>query len=172
MYRCAFIVLVGCGGGLASVSVAGSMHVTSSVDESPHEPAPEDVDTHLHETASYVADFDRLYVEITADNEHAEVLRRSAMAGLAATPQVTPATDGGDLELHVEVANVVVTPRGTDCKVKVFVLRLPQHDLLAIADGSATATGPDSTQTCLAATSTAIVRDKLPTFFRRQLEAK
>jgi hypothetical protein len=165
-------VLVGCGGGVASVSLAHSVNVTSSVDESPHEAAPEDVDTHLHETASYVADLDRLHVEITADGEHAEVLRQSAITALAATPHVTPETDGGDLELHVEVASVAVTSHGTDCKVKVFVLRTPQHDLLAIADGGATVTGPDSTQTCLAATSSAIIRDKLPIVFRRQLEAK
>jgi len=49
----------------------------------------------------------------------------------------------------------------TTCKVKIFVLRLPQHDLLAIADGGARATGAAQTNTCLSTVGTAIVREKL-----------
>src|SRR4051812_37508448 len=113
MHRCAFVLLGACGGGAATASLSSSVTVTSSVDSSPHEVAPEDVDMHLHETASYVADLDKLYVEITSDDEHADILRQSATTGLAATPYVVPVSDGGDIELHVEVASLAATPHGT-----------------------------------------------------------
>lgn len=166
------IVLAACGGGIATGSFRSSTSVTTSVDVSPTEAPPADVDAHLHETASYFADLDNLYVEITSDDEHADVLRKSAMSSLASTSYVVPVTDGGDIELHVEVASLVATSQKTKCRLKIFVMRLPQHDLLAIADGGADVSGHSPTDTCLSATSAAIVRDKLPLVFHRLLEAK
>ncbi len=167
------VLLAACGGGTASVSVGTSVdvNVTSSLDEAPSQP-PEDIDTHLHETPSYTADVDKLYVEITSDDEHGELLIKSATAGLSATDYVVAVTDGGDVELHVEVASFETAPQGTSCRLKIFVLRMPQHDLLAIADGGAQVTGRRPSEECLSATSTSIVRDKLPLLFRRQLEFK
>jgi hypothetical protein len=178
MRSCALVVLCACSGGTASVSVnasastSSSTDVTGSVDEAPKEHAPEDVETHLHEAPSYVSDVDRLYVEITSDGDQADLLHKSATNGLGATPYVVEVADGADLELHMEVASLTPGPGSASCKVKIFVMRLPQHDLLAIADGGASATGHNPTEQCLSATSTAIVRDKLPPFFHRRLEDK
>jgi len=80
--------------------------------------------------------------------------------------------DGGDVELHLELAALAPARDVTTCKVKIFVLRLPQHDLLAIADGGARATGAAQTNTCLSTVGTAIVREKLPVLLQRQLDAK
>jgi len=169
---CALVLFAACGGGGATGSFTSSTSVTTSVDVSPTQAPPEDVDVHLHETPSYVVDLDKLYVEITSDDEHADVLRKSAMSSLASTSYVVPVTDGGDIELHVEVASLEAASQRTKCRLKIFVLRLPQHDLLAIADGGADVSGHSPTEACLSATSAAIVRDKLPLVFQRQLDAK
>ena len=169
---CVVMLFAACGSGVATGSFTSSAIVTTSVDVSPTEVPPEDVDTHLHETASYVADLDKLYVEVTSDDEHADVLRTSVMSGLSAMSFIVPVSDGGDIELHVEVASLVATSQQTKCRVKIFVMRVPQHDLLAIADGGANVSGHSPTDTCLSSTSAAIVRDKLPLVFQRQLEAK
>jgi hypothetical protein len=180
--RCALALLAACSSGATSLDVSTSasasasastdIDVTSSIDEAPTEPAPEEVDVHLHETPSYIADLDKLYVEVTSEGEHAELLRKSAITGLTSTPYAVEVDDGGDLELEVMVASLTPDANTTSCSVKIFVLRMPQHDLLAIADGGASATGRDPTAQCLSATGTAIVRDKLPKIFQRQLEAK
>jgi hypothetical protein len=172
MKSCVLVLVAACGGATAGFSVGGGVNVTSSLDEDPHAAPPADLDQHLHETPSYTADADKLYVEVTSDDEHGALLIQSATAGLAATDFVVPVSDGGDVELHVEVASLTVAPEGTSCQLKIFVLRMPQHDLLAIADGGAQTTGRVDSEECLSATGTAIVRDKLPVFFRRQLEAK
>jgi hypothetical protein len=162
----------------ASASATGSatasteVEVESTVDENPDRAAPEAVDVHLHETPSYAADVDRLYVEIESDGDYADLLRKSAISGLIATAYAVQVDDGGDLELHMEVSGLSPDPGATNCAVKIFVMRMPQHDLLAIADGGATATGRNPTEQCLSATGTAIVRDKLPKIFQRQLAAK
>ncbi len=182
--RCCVLVLVAaCGSGSASVAITAStstttsteVHVTSTIDEAPAEPPPEAVDVHLHETPSYVADVDKLYVEIESEGDHADLLKKSAINGLVATAYAVQVPDGGDIELHVEVASLTPAqtgPNAMTCAVKIFVMRMPQHDLLAIADGGASATGRYSAEQCLSATGTAIVRDKLPKIFERQLAAK
>jgi hypothetical protein len=176
MKRCVLLLLAACSGGAAGVSfggaVDGAVKVTSSLDETGQAPPPEEVEMHLHETQSYTADIERLYVEVTSDDAHEALLIKSANAGMAATDFVVPVEDGGDIELHVEVASLVTAPEGTSCRLKIFVLRMPQHDLLAIADGGAETTGRVPSEECLAATSTSIVRDKLPLLFRKQLAAK
>jgi hypothetical protein len=172
MLRCCLVLVAACGGATASLSVSGGVQVTSSLDETPEAVPPADIDLHLHETPSYGADVDKLYVEVTSDDEHGELLIKSATEGLAATDYVVPVSDGGDVELHVEVASFVTEPQGTTCRLKIFVLRMPQHDLLAIADGGAQVTGRVPSEQCLSATGTSIVREKLPLLFRKQLEAK
>jgi len=167
--RLAGIVFVcACGGGSASVGASATTTLTVGSSGEP----PADVDVHLHETPSYIADSDRLYVEITSDGEHADVLRKSASVGLGKLPNIVSVADGGDVELHVEIASLTPARDGTACKVKMFVLRLPQHDLLAIADGSGRVTGRDAVDACLSAMGTAIVQQKLPPFLARQLQDK
>jgi hypothetical protein len=187
--RCCVLVLVAaCGSGTASVGVSASasasastttagaassdVEVESTVDEAPDGSAPQAVDVHLHETPSYAADIDKLYVEIESDGDYADLLRKSAISGLVATDYAVQVDDGGDLELHLEISGLSPDPGMTTCAVKIFVMRMPQHDLLAIADGGASATGRNPTEQCLSATGTAIVRDKLPKIFQRQLAAK
>jgi hypothetical protein len=172
MQRCVLVLLAACGSTTATVAVEQSVNVSSSLNEDPTATPPPDLDVHLHETPSYTADIDKLYVEVTADDEHGDVLRQSAAAGLTSTDFVVPVSDGGDIELHVEVATLAAEAHGTSCRVKIFVLRMPQHDLLAIADGGARVTGKVPSDECLSATGTSIVREKLPILFRRQLEAK
>jgi len=146
--RLLLLLLLGaCGGVSATATTSVNVGATTSLAVDHLGPAPEDVDGHLHESPTYTADFDKLYIEITSDGEHADVLRRSVATGLGAVPY-------------------------TVCKVKLFVMRLPQHDLLAIADGSGRTTGPTPPDACLSTTGTAIVQQKLPPFLQRQLDAK
>jgi hypothetical protein len=138
----------------------------------PPEPPPAHVLEHQHETPAHADDPGKLYVEITSDGDHGDLLRQSATTGLGAVPYAVSADTGADVELHVELASLSPAADGTSCKVKIFVLRLPQHDLLGIADGSARATGPRQPDTCLSTVGTAIVREKLPVLLQRQLDAK
>ena len=166
------LLLGACGGVTATATTSVNVGATTSLAVDHLGPAPEDVDGHLHESPTYTADFDKLYIEITSDGEHADVLRRSVATGLGAVPYAVTVEDGGDLELHAELASLTPSSDGTVCKVKLFVMRLPQHDLLAIADGSGRTTGPTPPDACLSTTGTAIVQQKLPPFLQRQLDAK
>lgn len=172
MQWCVLALLVACGGATTGVAVEAAVNVTSSLEEGTDIAPPADIDLHLHETPSYTADGDKLYVEVTSDDEHGGLLIQSVNTGMASTDFVVPVSDGGDIELRVEVASFTTVPEGTTCALKIFVLRMPQHDLLAIADGGAQVTGRIPSDHCLSATGTAIARDKLPLIFRRQLEAK
>jgi hypothetical protein len=136
------------------------------------EPLPDHVMEHQHTAPAHTDDPSKLYVEITSDGEHEGVLRQGATAGLASVPYAVTVEEGGDVELHAELASLTPASNATACKVKIFVMRLPQHDLLGIADGGAKATGDGQADTCLSTTGTAIVRDRLPTLLHRQLDAK
>ena len=167
------VLMAACGGGTAAVKVEATGTATMNITEHPTEPIPEHMDEHLHATNVHVADLDKLYVEISSDGDHSDVLRKSAGSGLGSVPYAELVDDGGDIELHVEVAALTpVPPDGTSCKVKIFVMRLPQHDLLAIADGGARASGDGMADSCLSAIGTNIVRQKLPPLLQRQLDAK
>ena len=111
-------------------------------------------------------------VATASDGEHGDVLRQSATTGLGAVPSTVSVAEGGDVELHVELTSLAPASNETACKVKIFVMRLPQHDLLGIADGGARATGRGQTDSCLSMIGAAIVRDKVSVLLQRQLDAK
>ena len=154
--RAAFLLLAACGGA-----------PTTSLTTSPTEALPDHLADHQHTAPAHTDDLDKLYVEVTSDDSHGETLRRSATTQLATVPYVALVDAGGDIELHVELAALTAA----DCRVKIFVLRLPQHDLLALADGSAHATGTTG-DTCIATIDTTLVRDKLPAVLHQRLAAK
>jgi hypothetical protein len=145
------------------------MAVTTEM--APLEPLPAHIGEHHHGECVHAADVNKLYVEVTSDGEHETVLRQSASAGLGTVPYAVRVEDGGDVELHVELASLAPAKSAVACKVKIFVMRLPQHDLLGIADGGARASGGEADD-CLSTIGTAIVREKLPVLLERQLEAK
>jgi hypothetical protein len=162
-----FGLLAACGGATVPTTTT-----TTALTTDPKEPLPDHVDGHLHSQPTHFADLDKLYIEVSADGDHGDVLRKSATMGLASVPYAVSVEDGGDLELHVELASLTPAADNTACKVKIFALRLPQHDLLAIADGGAKATGSGQTDTCLSTIGATLVKEKLPSLFEKQLEAK
>ena len=168
----ALALLAGCGGasatasGSASASASESVSVSASIDDTPSEPPPQHVCSRT--LPNHAQDIEKLYIEITSKGEHRDVLRESAIAGLNAVPYAVTTEAGADVELHVEVA--ALTP--AECKVKIFIMRLPQHDLLAIADGGGEMSGRVKPDTCLWQVGDAIVRQKLPPFLQRRLADK
>ena len=193
--RAALLLLVGCGSaslhasGNTSTSASGSASVstvptTDGVSsEAPasnvvcnvgdaHGQAPAHEFDHehgdQHETPTHQSEIDKLYVEVTSQGDHGDVLRKSATAALASIPYAVTTEEGADLELYVELASL--TPG--ECKVKIYMLRLPQHDLLAIADGAAQRTGRTADDLCLSMVDDAIVRTKLPPFLQKRLDDK
>jgi hypothetical protein len=154
------VVIAACGGTTPAVNN----------DLAPNEPVPDHVKDHQHTAPAHADDTSKLYVEITSDGDHEDVLRKGAGAGLATVPYAVAVDEGGDIELHAELASLTPANDSIACKVKIFVLRLPQHDLLGIADGGARASG--EADLCLSTIGTTIVRDKLPMLLHRQLDAK
>lgn len=127
-----------------------------------------------HHGAPRSDDPNHLYVEIAPDRSHRGPLRDGTRAGLSTVPFVIPTDGHGDVELQVEVAELDVVGNSTRCSVKILVLRLPQHDLLGIADGSAHAGGTDgrASDDCLLALSTSLVRGKVRALLRQRLDEK
>ena len=174
----------GAGCGAAHVAVTANVGTevevsASSVNDAPAEPAPshvleqEHATAHPQEAPSHAQELDKLYVEVSSDGDYGDTLVSSATSNLAATDFVVATQEGADIELHVELAALTKAPGAIDCKVKIFVLRLPQHDLLAIADGAGRATGSGSTpDACVSIVGGAVVRNKLPLIFEKRLEAK
>ena len=83
-------------------------------------------------------------MELSIERAHERPLREGAKAGLARLPFVALLpTDraGGDVELQIKVARLDVVGRETVCDIKILVLRLPSHELIGIAEGSARASG-------------------------------
>ena len=87
---------------------------------------------------------------------------------------VRAASSNGDVELQVEVGRLDDAGNATTCSVKILVLRLPQHDLLGIADGSGRArgTGGQARDDCVAGVTSSLVRGKVSGLLQRQLRAK
>lgn len=159
------VVVAACGG--PTVSTA-----TTALRTAPNEPAPEHVADHTHTAPAHADDPSKLYVEVSSEGAHEGVLRQTTTTALAQVRDIVTVTEGGDVELHVELASTAALRDGATCQVKIFVLRLPQHDLLAIADGGARATGTTALDDCVSATGSALVQNKLPAVFVRQLQAK
>lgn len=191
----ALLLLAGCGGVSASGSVTASASTTVSTSTSTlpttdgtssetsaanvvcnvgeaHGRAPDHEFDHehgdQHETPTHQTEVDKLYIEVTSQGDHGEVLRKTATSALGSIPYAVPTEEGADLELYVELASL--TP--AECKVKIYMLRLPQHDLLAIADGAAQRTGRTADDLCLSMVDDAIVRTKLPPFLQKRLDDK
>jgi hypothetical protein len=116
----------------------------------------------------------RLYVEVAADGSHRGALRDGAAAGLENIGFAVPSRKNGDVELQVEVTRMDSTGTHTMCAVKILVVRLPQHDLLGIADGSAHAQGTDdrAEDDCVAGVTTSLVRGKVRGLLKLRLDAK
>lgn len=113
----------------------------------------------------------RLYVEVFADRD---ALRHGAMVALQRIRYVTTTNHNGDLELQIEAPQLDSNGSQTVCRVKVLALRLPEHDLLAIADasGRASGTGDMAAEQCLATTTQTLVRGKVRTLLDRRLRDK
>ena len=116
----------------------------------------------------------RLYVEVSTDGSHRAALRDGATQGLANISFAVPSRSNGDVELQAAVSRLDRVGNITACSVKILVVRLPQHDLLGIADGSARAHGTDgrAEDDCVSGVTTSLVRGKVRGLLRRRLEAK
>ena len=79
-----------------------------------------------------------------------------------------------DVELQPEVSRLDQRGGMTTCSVKILVLRLPQHDLLGIADASGRAGGTDSRarNDCIHGVTSSLVRARVRALLRRRLDAK
>lgn len=120
------------------------------------------------------SDPDRLFVKLTGAGARKAQLRAGAAVGLTTIPFARSVDHGGDVELQVELARLAISAGATVCTVKILVFRLPQHDLLGIADGTARAggTGDQARDDCIEGVSSSLVRGKLRALLRRRLDAK
>ena len=116
----------------------------------------------------------RLYVEITPEGKHRGALRDGAAAGLAKISFAIQSSGNSDVELQPEVSRLDQRGGMTTCSVKILVLRLPQHDLLGIADASGRAGGTDSRarNDCIHGVTSSLVRARVRALLRRRLDAK
>ena len=112
-----------------------------------------------------------LYVEVDADRS---ALDDGAARGLATISFVRPTSHNGDVELQVETSRLDDASGVTVCSVKILALRLPQHDLLGIADasGRARGTGGQARDDCLENVTATLVRGKVRTLLQQQLRSK
>jgi len=99
--------------------------------------------SHRHEPAAHRDQKNRLYVELGIPRSHKGPLREGAKAGLSRIPfvELIPLNHGGDAELQIEVSRLEAVGRETVCTIKILVLRLPEHDLFGMAEGTARAGG-------------------------------
>ena len=113
----------------------------------------------------------RLYVEVFGDND---ALSHGTHVALQKIRYVVATNHNGDIELKVEESRLDDSSGQTYCSVKILVLRLPQHDLLGIADanGRARGTGRSAEENCLATTAQTLVRGKVRVLLDRMLRAK
>lgn len=91
-------------------------------------------------------DPNRVYVELNLERAHRRPLHDGAVAGLARIPFAVPLSpdQGGDTEIEVKVARLAVAGYETVCDINVLVMRLPSHELIGMAEGSARAGGTDA----------------------------
>jgi hypothetical protein len=132
--------------------------------------------SHRHGPAAHPEDTSRLYVELDLDRSHKGPLRDGAKAGLARVPFAVqvPSNEGGDVELQVDVARLDVVGNETVCNIKILVLRLPQHDLLGMAEGNARAGGTDDQagDDCIERLGESLIGGKVRTMLNKRLAEK
>ncbi len=128
--------------------------------------------SHHHGPAAHPDDTRHLYVEIATAGAHEDALHDGAASGLSALSFAVAVDGGGDVELQVETSTLHASGGRTTCDVKILIFRLPQHDLLGIADGSAYAMGDDAGADCVRGVAATLVRGKVRTLLRRRLDAK
>jgi len=127
-----------------------------------------------HHGPSTNTNMNSLDVEIWTRGDHGRVLRRGAGAGLSRLRFVRTVDGGGEIEVEAEVTRLDTRGNTTACSVKVLVVRLPQHDLLGIADGSGRAGGTDddAENDCIEQVTTTLVHSKVSLLLQRRLAAK
>jgi hypothetical protein len=132
--------------------------------------------SHRHESVAHPDDPLRLYVELNVDRSHKRPLRDGASAGLTRIPFVVqlPLGRGGDLELEVKVARLDVVGNETVCNIKILALRLPQHDLFGMAEGSARARGTHDRagHDCIEHLGESLIGGKVRTLLHKRLGEK
>ena len=130
--------------------------------------------SHRYGRAPDKQDTRHLFVEIAADGRRDDALRAGAESGLANVAFARPVDSGGDVELQVEVSSLDTAGNETMCGVKILVLRLPTHDLLGIADGSAHTRGTNNRagDDCVENLGANLVRGKVRVLLRKRLDAK
>ena len=131
---------------------------------------------HKHEPPAHPDDTRRLYVELSLAGSHKGPLGDGAKVGLAKVPYVVllPRNKGGDVELQIEVARLSVVGKETVCGIKVLALRLPQHDLFGMAEGSARAGGThdQAGRDCIARLGESLIGGKVQGLLSRRLGEK
>jgi hypothetical protein len=132
--------------------------------------------SHRHGPAAHPDDTRRVYVELSLDRSHRGPLRDGAEAGLAKIPFAVqlPANRGGDVELQVDVARLEEVGKETVCNIKILVLRLPQHDLLGMAEGNARAGGThdQAGDDCIERLGESLIGGKVRTMLHKRLGEK
>jgi hypothetical protein len=132
--------------------------------------------SHRHEPAAHPDDTSRLYVELDVDRGHRRPLDDGAKAGLAKIPfvVVTPRNRGGDMELQIQVARLDVVGNETVCNIKILALRLPQHDLFGMAEGTARAGGThdQARDDCIARLGESLIGGKVRALLHQRLGEK
>ncbi len=117
-----------------------------------------------------------LYVELSAEGDHDDALESGAAEGLARV-QFAARRDlngGGEVELQLRARDVRGAGNATVCTVKVLIVRLPKHSLVAMAEGSGRARGDGGSagDDCVEGVTAALVRGKVRTALRQLLRSK
>jgi len=115
-----------------------------------------------------------LYVELSAEGDHDDALESGASAGLARVSFAAQRdlNSGGEVELQLRARDVESAGNATVCTVKVLIVRLPKHSLVAMAEGSGRARGDNAGDDCVEGVTAALVRGKIKTALRQQLQMK
>ena len=115
-----------------------------------------------------------VYVELSAEGDHDDALESGAATGLSHINFASrrDLNSGGELELQLRARDIQSTDSATSCTVKILLVRLPKHSLLAMAEGSGRARGSNSADDCVEGVTAALVRGKVRTALRRQLSQK
>jgi len=117
---------------------------------------------------------DTLAIEIKTRGHHGQALRAGVHAGLGEIDFAREVPRSGEIRLDVEVVKLDTYGIMTQCRVKILVQRLPQQDLLGIADGGAEAGGAEAQAgtDCVEQLTENLVRTKVRALLKRRLDDK